>query len=147
MFYGQYSHNLDDKNRLIIPARFMKLLTPAADETLFMTRGFGGGDCISFFPKDSWEELEAKFKTLNFFQPRESRFLREMYMYTFDAKIDRQNRILVPQTLLDLARIKDDVILVGSGPRFEAWNPAVFEEYLNSGTETFDQTTEIVMKI
>ena len=58
MFIGEYSHNLDDKGRLAIPAKFRSLLKGGA----VVTRGLD--NCLFLYPKKQWNELAGKFKQL-----------------------------------------------------------------------------------
>ena len=51
MFVGEYSHNIDAKGRVIIPAKFREQL----GEQFMITKGFEG--CLFAYPMDVWEEL------------------------------------------------------------------------------------------
>ena len=59
MFVGEYSHNIDAKGRVIIPAKFREQL----GEQFMITKGFEG--CLFVYPMDVWEELDRKSTRLN----------------------------------------------------------------------------------
>ena len=58
MFMGEYSHSIDTKGRLIIPAKFRELL----GEEFVLTKGLDG--CLSIYPMDEWKAFEEKLKAL-----------------------------------------------------------------------------------
>ena len=47
MFYGEYTHNLDVKGRLIIPSRLRMVIKDGYIDKFFLTRGLEG--CIFAF--------------------------------------------------------------------------------------------------
>jgi len=49
-------------------------------------------------------------------------FLRFIYPRAVDCEIDKQGRILIPAPLREYAQIKDDVVILGMGKRFEIWS-------------------------
>jgi MraZ protein len=62
-----------------------------------------------------------------------------LLQHAFEDTLDSQSRILIPQNLLTHAGITKDVLILGVSTKIELWNPSVYENYLNSSEETFEQ--------
>ena len=67
MFYGEFEHSLDRKNRIIIPAKFREALKDSFIEKFYITRGLDG--CLFIFTEEEWKKQEQKFKSLSFTSP------------------------------------------------------------------------------
>jgi len=89
MLSGEYEHTVDDKGRLIIPAKFRARLA----EGLFVTRGLDG--CLFIFPPDRWKDLSEKMANLSLVQASARLFSRMIYS-GIECKLDKQGRILLP---------------------------------------------------
>ena len=136
MFLGEYQHSVDDKGRLVLPAKFRDRL----DDGLVVTKG--QEHCLYLFPMDRWEEEVAKVQAL----PRENKRFRN-YARTFfgsasDQTLDRQGRIQVPQGLRDYAELDKDVIVVGVGERVEIWDVAAWSTLSEEADELFSGIEE-----
>lgn len=144
MFKGQFTYNLDSKGRLSIPAKLRKNLTQEAKETFVMTRGIN--NCIDVYPDDQWQEIEKRLLQLNEFDQKNQLFIRMILDNAFEDQMDSQSRILVPQKLLTYAKIEKEVLILGALKKIELWDPAVYENYINSIPETYEQIASEVMK-
>ena len=98
MFMGEYNHIIDAKGRLIIPARFRELL----GEEFILTKGLDG--CLSIYPMDAWEAFETKLRALPLTNKNARTFTRFFVAGATNCELDRQGRILVPQTLTGVCR-------------------------------------------
>jgi MraZ protein len=137
VFKGQYSYSVDAKGRISIPAKLRKHVSPESNDTFIMTQGTG--KYIDIYPLDQWNLLEEKLLNLNLFNPEHARFSRMLLQNAFDDTLDSQSRILIPQNLLVHAGIIKEVLILGVSTKIELWNPSVFENYMNSSEETFEQ--------
>lgn len=117
MFYGEYEHTLDDKGRMIIPARFREKLAGG----LVITRGLD--ECLMAFPRVEWEALAEKIKALPLTQPEARDFRRHMFSGASDEVPDRQGRVLLPPRLREYAHLDSEVVIIGLYDRIEIWNP------------------------
>lgn len=143
MFKGQFTYSIDNKGRISIPAKLRKHISPEANDTFVMTRGLSS--CIDLYPMDEWLKIEEKLLQLNSFSESEARFLRMISQYASEDKMDSQARILIPQNLLEYAKIENEVLILGTLRKIEVWNPKVFENYLNSSPETYEEIAAKVM--
>ena len=113
MFMGEYNHTIDAKGRLIIPSRFRELL----GEEFVLTRGLDG--CLSIYPMDEWVAFEEKLRALPLTNKDARTFSRFFVAGATTCQLDKQGRILVPQTLRQFAGLDKDVVLTGNLNRIE----------------------------
>ena len=125
MFMGEYNHVIDAKGRLIIPARFRELL----GEEFIMTRGLDG--CLSVYPMDAWEAFETKLRALPLTNKNARTFTRFFVAGATNCELDKQGRILVPQTLREFAGLEKEVVLTGNLDRIEIWSKEKWSENCN----------------
>ena len=122
MFMGEYNHTIDAKGRLIIPSRFRELL----GEEFVLTKGLDG--CLSIYPMDEWEAFEMKLRALPLTNKNARTFSRFFVAGAAMCELDKQGRILVPQTLREFAGLDKDVVLTGNLNRIEIWSKEKWEE-------------------
>jgi MraZ protein len=128
MFIGEYSHSIDDKNRLAIPAKFRAELKTGA----VVTRGLD--NCLFLYPKKAWNELAEKLAKLPISQSGSRAFSRLMLAGAMDVDLDKQGRINLPDYLKNYANIGKKVVVTGLYNRLEIWNQETWEKY-KAGTE------------
>ena len=104
MFTGQYVHSIDEKGRLIVPAKLRSEL----GECFYITRGLD--NCIFCYSKSEWESIVEKFKEANLTSESGRRFSRFFFGSATLTESDKQGRILIHQTLQDWAGLKKDVV-------------------------------------
>ncbi len=143
LFKGQFKYSIDSKGRVSIPAKIRKQVLPEANDTFVMTQGTA--TCVDVYPLDQWKKFESKLENLNPFKPNEAMFIRLILQFANEDKLDSQSRILVPQNLLQYAKIEKDVLILGALKKFELWNPDVYAEYLKQTPETYEQIAAEVM--
>jgi MraZ protein len=118
MFLGQFYHNLDDKGRLTVPARFRDLLVP---EGAYIMQGFDHN--LVVLPSRSFESLSHRINSMSMTDPM-ARLLRRLLFSSADrVDVDRAGRILIPQFLRDANGLQNSVVVVGNGDYFEIWSP------------------------
>ena len=110
---GQYSHNIDAKGRLFIPAK----LREALGNTFHVTVGQDG--CLSVYSDESWAAFEDKLRTLSYSTVKR---LRTVFANAADCEPDAQGRILIPAKLRQYAQLEKEVVVIGSFDRVEIWN-------------------------
>jgi len=145
LFKGQFKYSIDSKGRISIPAKLRKNLLPEANDTLVMTKGLG--NCIDIYPHDQWILIEQKLGKLNQFKPKDAMFLRMFLQYAAEDTLDSQSRILIPQNLLEYAKIENEVLILGALKKIEVWNPRVYEDYLKGSGESYEEIAQEVMSL
>ncbi len=125
-----YSHQLDAKNRMRIPAK----LRAELGERYTITVGAGG--CLNVYTEAQMKDLKDKLQNVNPFRKDQLQTARFILYYSWEAEEDKQGRILLPENLRKYAKI-DKNIIVFKGPNcIEIWSEEVFSEYL--GNFSFD---------
>ncbi len=143
LFRGQFTYSVDSKGRVSIPAKLRKHVSAEANDTFVMT--IGTVNCIDVFPLDQWQQIEAKLLNLNAYQPKDGKFIRMILQNATDDTLDTQSRILIPQNLLQYAKIEKEVLILGALKKIELWNPQVYADYLKQTPETYEQIAAEVM--
>lgn len=141
MFYGEYRHTLDAKNRLIIPARFREAIYGSAkEEKCYVTRGLE--KCLFAFPPLEWEVLKEKVKSLTMMKASARAFSRILFSGAAESDFDKQGRIMLPQHLLEYAGIQKDAVIVGVMNRFEIWDKGAWDSFSQNGVQSFERLAE-----
>ena len=122
MFKGEYNHTIDEKGRLIIPAKFREEL----GNECVVTRGLDG--CLFGYNNSEWQVFEDKLRALPLTNKDARQFQRFMLAGAASVEIDKQGRILLPQVLRTFAGLDKDVVLIGVAGRIEIWSKDKYEE-------------------
>lgn len=117
MFLGRFTHTIDAKGRLAIPAKFRAALS----ERIVVTRGIDR--CLSVYPIDEWQALASRVSGLSISDPDARQFRRMVFAEAADEALDPQGRVLVPVELRRYAELSREVIVVGMNTYVELWNP------------------------
>jgi len=123
MFIGEYTHTLDPKKRLSLPAKFRTELGRKA----VITRGLD--KCLFMYNAKSWERIAGKLQELPIGQADTRGFNRFMLSGAVLADIDGAGRVLIPDFLKEFASLKSQVVLAGVSDRIELWDEKAWTEY------------------
>lgn len=143
MFRGQFTYSIDAKGRISIPAKLRKQISPEANDSFVMTRGLS--QCIDIYPLNEWMLIEEKLLKLNQFQPDDVRFIRMITQFAIEDTMDSQSRILIPQNLIEYAKVENEVLILGVLKKIEVWNPNIYRNYLDQSPESFEEIAAKVM--
>ena len=129
MFVGEYSHNIDSKGRIIMPAKFREQL----GAQFMITKGFE--ECLFVYPMEVWEELAKNLGKLPSNQ-KNARFLQRMFISgAADAEPDKQGKVLITSSHREYAQLSKEVTIIGVGTRVEIWDTQKWHEYTDSEAE------------
>ena len=138
MFLGTYTPRLDDKGRLILPAKFRAQLAPG----LVMTRG--QERCLFLLPLDEFRRMHDQIRQAPVTSKQARDYLRVFLSGASDELPDKQGRISIPSTLRTYAGLDRDVAVIGAGTRVEIWDLASWESYLAEQESGYADTAEEV---
>jgi len=124
-FIGEYRYSIDNKGRVNIPAKFRQSLSPDSDDTFVVTRGLD--HCLWVYPLEEWERIEDNLRTLSSVSPKEREFVRRIVRWATPTKYDKQGRIMIPASLIDLAELHDQAVIIGLLNRIEIWSPDIVD--------------------
>lgn len=116
MFLGEYTHSIDEKGRLTIPAKFRGRLASG----LVVTRGLDRN--LLVFTLDGWEELAQRITQRPISDRSARAFSRRVFSGAVDLVPDRQGRILLPTALREFANLEDEAVIIGMYNYAEIWN-------------------------
>ncbi len=136
MFIGEYTHSLDTKGRVALPAKFRQKL---GDGTI-ITRGLD--HCLFVFNKSDWEALAQKLISLPLSQSNSRAFARLMLAGAIEAEFDNQGRILIPEYLRQYAGLKKQAVFAGLYNRIEIWNEDNWKNYKSKTEASSDDIAE-----
>jgi len=143
-FKGSYEYSVDSKGRINIPARLRKYVTPEANDTFVITRGYE--DCLFVYPLDEWNKLEESIRSLSAADPKHRYFMRALLERATESQLDGQSRITIPKELLQLASIENEVLIIGVLERIELWNPGVYRTYQKAQAESYENVAQKVLQ-
>ena len=125
---GRYSHNLDTKGRLIIPAKIREVLGDTFVAAAVME------PCVSLYTMESWDSMLQKLEELPMTKARP--LLRYLSSNAVDVVLDAQGRALIPKHLLEHAQLKKEALVIGAGAgRAEIWDPTLYNELVGGMTD------------
>jgi len=136
MFQGHSICNLDAKSRLILPSRLRQDIKSDEDKKLIMTRGLDEHSLYLYIKSDWIKQVEIVTEKINQFVDIERKFYEAFMMYANDCEIDNQNRILIPSQLVEYAKLKKEVILIGLNDKIGIWDPKIREEVKSSEAQS-----------
>ena len=91
MFRGVYFHSVDQKGRIIVPAKYREQL----GYKFFITKGFD--HCLYIFPTDEWLKFEEKLSKLPVSKKETRKLVRFFLSSAYEAELDKQGRVLLQQ--------------------------------------------------
>jgi MraZ protein len=139
MFMGEFHHSVDDKGRMIVPAKFRENL----GSSFVLTRGLD--QCIFAYPKAEWTQLEQKLKALPFTKADARAFTRFFFSGACEVDIDKQGRIVLPSNLRTFANLTKECVVLGVSSRVEIWDQSIWESYYTKSEESFNEIAESIV--
>jgi MraZ protein len=139
VFLGTHTPRLDDKGRLILPARFREQLAGG----LVLTKG--QERCLYVFPVEEFERVHERLRQAPLSSKQARDYLRVLLAGASDEVPDRQGRITVPPALRAYAGLTRDCAVIGAGSRVEVWDEQAWSAYLAEQEGAFAATAEEVV--
>lgn len=136
MFMGEYSHTIDAKGRIIVPAKFRESI----GNNFVVTKGLD--NCLFVYTSEDWRKFEEKLRTLPLTNKDARKFTRFFLAGAAEMEIDKQGRILIPSVLREFAALEKDVVLVGVGSRIEIWDKASWNESISIYDDDMEEVAE-----
>ena len=142
-FKGQVDYSVDSKGRVAIPAKMRAALSPDAQGTFTLIKGFE--QCIYAYPQDQWKLKEDEYSSLNTNNRDARHLVRMILMWAEEVSLDGQGRISLPKALSEYADIRDRALVIGAMDHIELWDPEAFANYLKEHTTDQETLAEQVM--
>ncbi|MDQ0734343.1 division/cell wall cluster transcriptional repressor MraZ [Arthrobacter agilis] len=136
MFLGTHTPRLDEKGRLILPAKFREELS----EGLVLTRG--QERCIYVFSMSEFERVHEQMRAAPISSRQARDYNRIFLSGASDEVPDKQGRITIPPALRTYAGLDRELAVIGAGSRAEIWAADAWESYLTEKETAFSETDE-----
>lgn len=136
MFMGEYAHNIDKKGRIIIPAKFREEL----GDHVIITRGLDG--CLAVYTNEQWEKIYEQLMQLPSTKKDARMFVRMMTSKAAECEIDNQGRVLLPSSLIKLANLEKECMIIGAANHVELWAKEAWDPIDEEGSATFEDIAE-----
>lgn len=136
MFIGEYHHTIDEKGRIIIPAKFREEL----GNSFIITRGIE--NCLFVYSMDNWERICNKLNSLPFTKKDARNFMRFFLSGATSVELDKQGRVNVTSPLVDYAGLEKDCVVIGTGDRLEIWAKSSWDNYFYSTKDSMSDIAE-----
>ena len=134
MFRGQFTHSVDAKGRISVPARFRDLVSRKGESRLVLTPA-PFDPCLHVYPLSAWEAFEQKVSELPSLDRNIVRFRRLYVSAAVECELDKANRVLVPPHLREKAGLGREALWAGMGRLLELWSKPRFEEVMAISAE------------
>ena len=134
MFLGTYEPKLDDKGRVILPARFREDM----EGGIVLTRG--QEHCIYAFPAQEFEQMTVELRRAPLSSKQARDYVRVLLSGAYKEVPDKQGRITLPPDLRKYAGLDRELTVIGAGSRAEIWNSQAWNAYLSVQEDVFSQT-------
>ena len=136
MFFGSYFHSLDDKGRVVIPAKMRE----EAGLRIYIMRGHDGA--LEIYRKETFEAKLEEIATLPYNQKSSRDFVRLALSSVVELDVDRQGRVQIPQQVINDYHINKDVAIIGVYDHIEIWSRDKWLSYVKDGEESYDDNAE-----
>lgn len=131
MLLGTHTPRMDDKGRLVLPAKYR----PDLAEGIVLTKG--QDRCLVLWPAPAFAEYAARLEQASRSNAAVRAYLRVLFSSAFDQVPDKQGRIGVPAALREYANLQSDVVVAGNGSTAELWETSAWEQYLAAQETAF----------
>lgn len=131
-FIGKYNHNLDDKNRLIMPSKLRDKL----GAVVYITRGLD--KCLAVYPAEVFQKQVEELSKYSSFNPQNRSYTRTFFSNSYECEIDKQGRIQLTKDSLDKVGISKDVVIIGNNDHVEIWDTNEFKGVSSEGEDNFE---------
>ena len=139
MFLGTHTPRLDDKGRMILPAKFREKFAAG----LVMTRG--QDRCLYVFPMNEFERIAAAMNTTPVTSRAVRDYQRVLLSGASDEIPDKQGRVTIPPLLREYAGLSKECTVIGAGNRVEIWDTQAWNDYLAGAEQPFSEQAEEVV--
>lgn len=139
MFLGTHTPRLDDKGRMILPAKFREKFAAG----LVMTRG--QERCLYVFPMNEFERIAAAMNTTPVTSRAVRDYQRVLLLGASDEIPDKQGRVTIPPLLREYAGLSKECTVIGAGNRVEIWDTQAWNDYLAGAEQPFSEQAEEVV--
>jgi transcriptional regulator MraZ len=138
LFTGSVDHSLDDKGRLVVPARFRERLGAGFFLSIALP-----DPCLALYPAIAWGDVCAKLEAAPVKDTKFRAFRRQLFAHTEEVSCDTQGRVVVSASLRAWAGIEKDVVSIGTLDHVELWAKDRYDEHVRDRGDLPDFASEL----
>jgi len=139
MLLGTHTPKLDEKGRLILPAKFREEFEGGVVVTAGQDR------CLYVFSQAEFNVVFEKIRLAPITSGSAREFIRA-FMANANAEVpDKQGRVTLPANLRKYAGLERDLVVIGVGARAEIWDAKTWNDGTAARDEAFSQIVEEVI--
>ncbi|ETB63686.1 TPA: transcriptional regulator MraZ [Candidatus Nomurabacteria bacterium] len=123
MLIGEYTHTLDEKNRMSLPVKFRKEM----GKSVVVAPGLD--NCLAIYTAKEWQKISSKLSDSSMLASDNRSFSRFMFGQAVVVDVDTNGRILIPENLKNRSGLTSKVVVIGVQNRAEIWNEKAWSDY------------------
>ena len=138
MFVGQSVHVLDNKSRLVLPAKYRSQLS----STVYLSLDLDS--CLSIYSEETYSKKAQNINNLDDFDKNSRALKRIFFANSFEVTLDKQGRIMIPKYLLEKVDIEKQIVIIGAFDHIQLFSTKVIDGLL---TEDENQYEDLAAKL
>ena len=143
---GSYTVKFDKSGRIKIPEKFRLAIEEEYGKSVFITSLTD--ESVQIYPLSVWEKLTGiSNEGAIHLKPSVRRFMIRVNRKGNQHEIDARGRILVNQTLREMANLESEVEVIGLSNHLEVWNRDKLDETLEKKpltNEDFESISDLL---
>jgi MraZ protein len=138
---GHSPATIDEKGRLKVPSTFRKVIEERYGQDCFITST--DGEKALIYPMPVWDEFQGRLAKVPSTSIAKQKLLERVNYFGQAGQIDAQGRVLIPTVLRNVARIQDDVVVIGNQDHLVVWNEEKIQKRMSESPLTPDDFKEL----
>lgn len=136
MLVGEFQHTIDNKGRVIMPAKFRDYL----GDRFVITKGLD--NCLFVYPQEEWGVVVEKLRQLSFTKADARAFSRFFFSGADEVEMDKQGRVLLAPNLREYAGLEREIMVIGVSSRVEIWDREKWLSYSEQASSDYESIAE-----
>ena len=136
MLVGEFQHTIDNKGRVIMPAKFRDYL----GDRFVITKGLD--NCLFVYPQEEWGVVVEKLRQLSFTKADARALSRFFFSGADEVEMDKQGRVLLAPNLREYAGLEREIMVIGVSSRVEIWDREKWLSYSEQASSDYESIAE-----
>lgn len=141
MYLGEYRHSMDQKGRIILPAKFRDSMRAGCVITKGQDR------CLVIFDSEGWKLYVSRIRSLSQMDSKVRAFMRSVFGSASDVIPDSQGRVLVPPKLREYAGLERDVVVAGVDDHVEVWDASAWDRVIEEADRELVEVSQSLAEL
>ncbi len=122
---GSYERNIDSKSRIGLPHQYRDKL---GYSPLILVRWIKRS--LAIFPEENWLPFAEAISRLDLYTSIGLTVRHQMFAHAREVVMDKEGRIIIPNDMVDYARLDGKVMLLGDWDKITVWNKTYYMDQL-----------------